>query len=139
MGRKNSLARRRQGGITTADEELERYYREESTSRGGLFTPGGATAGGIFGDGPVVVQDHDAPSAHRAAAALGAVRAASGSSEDELRRELRASRKINQRLLKLLEQKEQKQLRGRRARAEDLEDDLDEDDLDDEDLDDDEY
>lgn len=131
-----SLARRGHHEIETASEAEERYYREESQSRGGLFTPGGATAGGIFGDGPVVVQDHDAPAAHRTIAAMGAARGAS--TEDALRRELKQSRKLNERLLKLLEEKEHKQLSGRsRGRRRDEEEDLDDEDLDDDDFDDD--
>jgi len=132
--RPKALSRRRRVDIQSADDELERYYREESSSRGGLFTVGGATAGGIFGDGPVIVQDHDAPSAHRHVAALGAAR--SGQDQD-LRRELKQANKINRLLLKRLEAAERKQLSGRgRSREDefdDAEEELDDDELDDDD------
>jgi hypothetical protein len=125
--------------VETANEALERYYREESSSMGGLFTPGGASAGGIFGDGQISTDQFDGAAAHRQ---LSAVRSAGMGS---VKRQLAASQRREAQLLKRIEKLEQRQLgpgkkRGRRDQDEE-DDDLDElddefeDDFDDDDFD----
>ena len=41
------------------DEAYESYLDEESYEPGGLLTPAGATAGGIFGEGKIITEKSD--------------------------------------------------------------------------------
>jgi hypothetical protein len=60
---RSSRAIERYGDETPA-EALERWMDDEQADPEGVYGPGGATAGGIFGDGPIAMPDYD-PVAHR--------------------------------------------------------------------------
>lgn len=127
MAKRRSRAISPAGDEETADEAKQRYYREESHAMGGVFSAGGATAGGIFGDGQILTQEHDGPALRRQVQALGSP------TEDALRKELAASRKLIRRLERRLEESDRRQLPGRsRGRLPEVDEDLD--DEDDEDL-----
>lgn len=50
--------------------ERREWEQSESNTPGGAYTPGGSTAGGIFGDGPIPFDNYDPASMGRAAPAI---------------------------------------------------------------------
>lgn len=98
----------------SAAEARERWYAEESMDDGGVLSPGGMTAGGIFGDGVVATEGYDPSSQMRYERRAGAaMQLKTLEVLNEMRRELAASRETTQRLLA---ERERARLPGRRGR-----------------------
>lgn len=60
-------------GHETPTQAYERWMDQEQADPEGMYGPGGATAGGIFGDGAVTMPDYDASAQRRTEAAQGGV------------------------------------------------------------------
>lgn len=60
-------------GHETAVQAYERWMEQEQSDPEGVYGPGGGTAGGIFGDGPVHMPDYDPSARRRTESAQGGV------------------------------------------------------------------
>jgi hypothetical protein len=58
-------------GHETASEAYQRWLSQEQSDPEGVYGPGGGTAGGIFGDGPVHMSDYDPAARRRTESAQG--------------------------------------------------------------------
>jgi hypothetical protein len=54
------------------NDDRARWEERERRTQGGVYSPGGSTAGGIFGEGAIPLDDYDAPSEMRGAPVVSA-------------------------------------------------------------------